>query len=228
MRSAMSGKLVKVLGTIGAVGLGSLAMSGCVVGTLIGGMAESARRTGTSTVYSKYDGLRGKSFAIVIAADRVVQAADAGAVTRLTNSATGLLVANQQTIGFTGFVPGPRVLEFQYNTPSWTSWTYGRLADEFTVDRLIVVELYEYRFHEPGNAHVWDGMIAGRVGIVEAESGSDEFAFSTEIRIAYPDAKGFTPNDLSMNHIRAVLEKRFADRVAWLFFEHEEPNEIKY
>jgi hypothetical protein len=147
-----------------------LSTSGCVVATVIGGMAESARRTGSHDVVAEYSGLTGKSFAVVVAADRVVQGSDGAMVNRLTNGITGMLVANQQVIGFSGFVPGPRVLEFQYNTPGWPSWSYGRVADEFTVERLIVVDLYEYRLNEPGNAHVWDGMVAARIGVVEADA----------------------------------------------------------
>lgn len=201
---------------------------GCAIVGVAGAMADSFERSGSHKVFAEYDGLRDKSFAVIVAAERSIQAAEAGAVTRLTNATTNTLVANQQIVGFTGFVPGPKVLEFQYNTPSWTSWSYGRLADEFVVERLIVIDLYEYRLQEPGNAHVWDGMIAARVGVVEADSGTDEFSFTKEIRIKYPDSAGYTPNDMSRGHVRAMLEKRLVDRVAWLMYEHEEANEIKY
>lgn len=208
--------------------IGTLSSGGCAIVGVAGAMADSFERSGSHKVFTDYDGLRNKSFAVVVAADRSIQAAEAGAVTRLTNGITNTLVANQQLVGFTGFVPGPKVLEFQYNTPSWSSWSYDKVADEFVVDRLIVVDLYEYRLQEPGNAHVWDGLIAGRIGVIEADSGSGEFTYTKEIRIKYPDAAGYTPNDMSRGHIRAMLEKRFVDRVTWLMFDHEEPNEIKY
>lgn len=200
----------------------------CAVVGIAGAMADSYERTGTRKVFPEYEGLRNKSFAVIVAADRSIQAAEAGAVNRLTNGITNTLVANQQLVGFTGFVPGARVLEFQYNTPSWTSWDYSKLAEEFVVDRLIVVDLYEYRLQEPGNAHVWDGLIAARVGIVEADSGTDEFAFTKDFRIKYPDDVGYTPNEMSRGHVRAMLEKRMVDRVTWLTYEHEEPNVIEY
>lgn len=209
------------------IGMG-LFNGGCAIVPLIGGMADSYERTGTSTVFAEYDGLRDNSFAVIVSADRSIQAAEAGAVTRLTNGITNTLVANQQFIGFLGFVPGSRVLEFQFNKPSWTSWSYEKLADEFVVERLIIVDLYEYRLQEPGNAHVWDGLIAARVGFVEADSGSDEFVYTKDIRIKYPDDAGYTPNDFSRGHVRAMLEKRLVDRVSWLAFDHEEPNEIEY
>jgi hypothetical protein len=202
--------------------------SGCAVVGIAGAMADSYERSGSHKVFSEYDGLRDKSVAVIVAADRSIQAAEAGAVTRLTNGVTNTLVANQQLIGFLGFVPGSKVLEFQFNTPSWTSWSYGRLADEFVVERLVIIDLYEYRLQEPGNAHVWDGLIAARVGFVEADSGTDEFVYTKDIRITYPDDVGYTPNDMSRGHVRAMLEKRLVDRVTWLTFDHDEPNEIEY
>lgn len=222
---------MRLTGTHRRLGLAAIAVVGTLVAAgcaMLGVMADTYERTGSKVVYADYEGLKGKTFAVVVAADRSIQASDPRAVARLTNSITGQLLTNQEKIGFAGFVPGPKVLEFQYNTPSWTSWSYSRLADEFVVDRLILVDLYEYRLHEPGNPHTWEGVIAGRVGVIEADTGSEDFAYQKEIRVRFPDAQGYTSRDISPTSMRATLEKRFVDRVSWLMFEHEEPNMIKY
>jgi len=203
--------------------------AGCAAIALVGGMADSFERTGSHKVYAEYEGLRGKSYAVVVSVDRAVQGTEPRLMTRLTNAITNMLVTNNGVIGASGAVPGPRVLEFLYNNPSWTSWSYGRLGEEFGVDRLILVDLVEYRLNEPGNAHVWEGLMSARVGVVDVESGvSDDFVFTKEIMVRFPDDSGVTRNEMLALQVSSTLEQRFVNRVAWLFFEHSEPNMIEY
>lgn len=205
------------------------AMAGCQAVALAGVMADTFERTGSHKVYADYKGLEGKSFAVIIAADRVIQGNDSRAITRLTNGIIRKLAASKDVHGANGFVPGVKVLEFQYNKPRWATWSYGRLADEFGVERLIFIDLQEYRLGEPGNAYLWDGVLSGKVGVIEADGmNPDEFAYTKDIRVKYPDQTGVTVNEQNRATVQANLEDRFADRVAWLFFDHEEANMIKY
>ncbi len=208
----------------------ALMMSGCQAVALAGVMADTFEKTGSHKVYPEYEGLRGKTFAVVIAADRVVQGNDPRLVVRLTNGITRKLAESKDVHGSVGYVPGPRVLELQYNKPRWTTWSYSRLADEFGVDRLIYVELGEYRLGEPGNAHLWNAVASAHVGVVEAdaEGAGDSFSYTKDVRVTFPDESGVTTTERNRGYIQANLEERLADRVAWLFFEHEEPNKIKY
>ncbi len=125
--------------------------SGCFVGELVGGMAESYRRSSTRTIEAEYTGLEGKSFAVVVYADRVLQGNQPQLVPRLTNVLTTQLAQPERT-GATGFVPMRPLLEFQLSRPDWATWTYEQLAEEFGVERLVVVELFEYRMYNPGNS----------------------------------------------------------------------------
>lgn len=207
----------------------ALVFPGCQAVALVGVMGDTFERTGSRTVRAEYEGLRGKTFAVVIDSDRVIQGNDARAVARLTNAITRKLAEAGEKHGAAGFVPGPRVLELQYNQPRWSAWSLGRLADEFGVDVLIFIDLQEYRLGEPGNAYLWQGVVAGKVGVVEADGDApDDFIYTKDIRVAYPDQTGVTTNQMPRQQVVANLEERFSDRAAWLFFEHEEPNMIKY
>ncbi len=204
-------------------------LSGCAAAALVGVMADTYERTGSKTVPADYEGLRGKTFAVVIDADRVIHGNDARAVARLTNAITRKIAQAGAVHGAAGFVPGPRVLELQYNQPRWAAWSLGRLADEFGVDVLIFVDLQEYRLGEPGNAYLWQGVVAGKVGVVEADGDSpDDFVYTKDVRVAYPDDTGVTTSEMSRAQVIANLEERFSNRVAWLFFQHDEPNMIEY
>lgn len=211
--------------------LGSLALvqSSCIVGAAIGGMAESYQSSGESLVFSEYQGLQDKTYAVIVTAPRSIQGEFPRLVSSLTNAISSRLAGANEDVLALGFVPGPRVLEFQYTTPQWTAWSYEELIDHFQVDRLIVVDLFEFRLREPGNRYVWNGVIAGRVGVVEAENGApNEFAFVRDLNIRYPDDSGYTAADFTPAHVEASLKDRFANRSSWLFYDHMEPNRIRY
>jgi len=196
-------------------------LPGCAAGTLIGGMAESYRRTSTRTVPSEYDGLRDRSFAVLVSADRVIQSTRPQAVARLTTLITARLIEHA---GASGVVPAAAVLEFQFNRPQWVAMSYDQIAEHFGVDRLVVIDLYEFRLNDPGNAYLWSGVGAGDVGVVEADGPlGDDFAYSKAVAVRFPDQDGYGPTDYTADQIAAVLEKRFVDRVTWLFYDHEEP-----
>jgi hypothetical protein len=196
-------------------------LGGCWAATAASVMAESYRRTSTRTVEAEYRELEGKTFAVFIAADRVIQADRPQLIPQLTNAISERLRANT---GAAGYVPGPVVLQFQYTNPGWEARTYGELAEEFGVDRLIYIDLYEHRLYERGNSYLWDGLLAGVVGVVEADSGySDDFLFARDVAVRFPDSTGYSSSDFSEAQISAVLMSRFVDRVTWLFYDHKEP-----
>lgn len=208
--------------------LPAAALAGCNVVGIFGAMAESYKRSSTRPVAAEYEGLDGKSYAVLVYADRVLQGSQPTLLPRLTNRIS-IRLANPELTGVTGFVPAQSVLELQFARPDWAGWSYERLAEEFGVDRLIIVELYEYRLNEPGNSYLWDGLIAARVGVVEADSTlPNEFAYSKDIQVRYPSQSAMGPQDLSRPQVQGGLEQRFVDRVTWLFYEHQEPYYPEY
>lgn len=206
-----------------------MALSGCIVGAAVGGMLDSYEATGESMVFAEYQGLENNTYAVIVTAPRSIQGEFPRLVSTLTNAISARLAGNNDTVLADGFIPGPTILEFQYSTPQWTAWSYEELLEHFGVDRLIVVDLFEYRLREEGNRYIWDGRIAARVGVVEAETGApNEFMFARDLRIRYPDSDGFTAADFTAAHVQATLQERAANRIAWLFYDHMEPNRIRY
>lgn len=205
-----------------------VAAPGCWIAQVAGGMAESYKRSSTHLVPAEYDGLRGKSFAVIITSDRVIQGTYPTLLPRLATRITQALAIPENT-GAVGFVPVLSILEFQLSHPDWTTWTYEQLAEEFDVDILVVVEMYDYRLNEVGNAFLWDGLAAARVGIVEARGyAPNEYAFFKDVQVKYPNETGLSPQDLTSQVVRTNLEKRFVDRVTWLFYDHQEPYYPEY
>lgn len=199
---------------------------GCAVGALVGGMADSAHRAGSHDVEAEYTELQGRSFAAVVAADRATQARFSTLAAELTGRINTRIA---EAAGASGWVPPDQIVAYLNNNPSWPAWPRDRLIEEFGVDRLIVIDLAEFRLYEVGNQHLWDGLAHGTVSVFEADSASPDFeAFAREIRVAFPDQPGYGPGELPEAAVATELLRRFVDRTVWLFHDHEEPNVIPY
>jgi hypothetical protein len=206
-------------------------LSGCAIGMIVGGMADSAKRAGSHMVYAEYEGLNGKSFAVVVAVDRVIEGESPGLSSRLTGRINTMIAAAHSKMpeGATAAPRVDRLLKTLYNNPSWVAMSRGDVADMLGVDRLIVVDVAAYRLHDPGNSYIWSGVAAGTVSVYEADGPlPDDAAFEKAISVSFPDGTGYMVTDLPFDAVNTELSNRFANRVAWLFFDHEEPNEIKY
>lgn len=216
------------LGTV-AAGLALLAIPGCIAGTLIGGMAESYRRTGSSTKPAEYVGIESKTFAVVTTAGRSIQAEYPGLIARVTAEINNRIANPDNGAGATAYIPSRDLLAELYNRPEWPALPPGEVADMLGVERLIYIELIEYRLNEPGNKYLWDGLAAGTVAVYEADSAvPDDPIFERAIRVSFPDGTGYGPGELPREAVNTALSNRFIDRCAWLFYEHEEPNDIEY
>jgi len=208
--------------TLSLLALGA-ALSGCQIG---GYFAQTAYRTGSHTVEAQYDGLESQRVAVLVAADRSISLQHPSLVPQIAN-AISLRIAGE--VGAEAIVPPARVLQYQYDRPQWAAMPYAELAKQFDVNRLVIVDLYDFRLNEPGNAYTWEGVAAATVGVVEADGAfPDEFSFSRELAVTFPDAPGYGPNDFTANQIATVLTGRITDRVAWLFYEHTEKNVMEY
>ncbi|MFG0259422.1 MAG: hypothetical protein ACF8LK_03635, partial [Phycisphaerales bacterium JB041] len=203
----------------------SLALAGCAVAPLIGGMASSAERTGSTTFEAEYSGLPGQTYAVVAWADRSTQSQYPALVPNLIQRVDLRLAEHANA---SGHVPGDEVTQYLANHPQWVAWPRSRLAEELDVDRIVLVEINEFRTNEHGNEYLWDGLGWATVSVIErGSSGSDAEAFRKEIRVRFPDARGYGPSEISRDGVASTLLKRIIDRAAWLFYTHDEPNAIK-
>lgn len=203
--------------------------SGCNILGFAGAMIENNRRHSTKVIQAEYTELKAKNWAVVVVADRSIQAELPDLVPWMTGKICDRLTKEQPKIVAAGMVPAERILRYQYDHPSWVSMPRGELAKALTVDRLIVVEIIEYRLNDPGNQYLWSGLAAGNVSVIESESPMpDEPAFEKAVRVRFPDDDNYGQNDFDRPTIATALGGRFLDRVTWLFYTHDEPYYPKY
>jgi hypothetical protein len=199
-------------------------LQGCAGLGFIGAMSESYKRSSKRWVEAEYTGLEEKSWAVAVSASRGIQGEFPDVVPWMTHKSAERLVANQAIIGASSYVPADKVLRYQYENPRWVAMPKGELARALGVQRLIFVELVEYRLSEPGNQYLWAGLATGTVNVYEADGPApDEIAFQKPIRVGFPDKLGFGPGDIHASVVATALGTRFLDRVTWLFYRHEEP-----
>ncbi|MFM9994401.1 MAG: hypothetical protein ACKVU4_01225 [Phycisphaerales bacterium] len=220
LTAARRGATVVMLGTVFA-GLG-----GCQIFGFFAAANAEYQKTKPRDIDAVYDGLKGKTFAVVVAADRMVQASYPGVVEEITARVSERLAKNTDR---SGWIPPEKLLAHLYSNPRWVAMPRGELARELGVDRLILIELTEFRLHEPGNQYTWDGAASGTVAVIEGESAMpDEFVFQRAVRVKYPDGTAFTPTDVAGSAVASVLVQRFTDRASWLFYTHKETGEMAY
>lgn len=201
--------------------LAALGLAGCAVPALAGMMARSAQESGTRTVEADYTGLEGKSYAVVVSADRSIEASYPGVVAMLTQKINDRL---HDSAGAIGWIASEDLLTYLYNNPRWIARPRSELAADLGVDRLVVVDLQEFHLYDPGNQYLWDGVAQGRVAVVEADSPvPDSFAYDTTVTVRFPDKSGSGPLEMPQALVSSALIKRFVDRASWTFFKHEEP-----
>src|ERR1043166_7767755 len=85
--------------------------TGCNILGFAGAMEESRRRNSTHAIKEQYTGLKGKKWAVVVLADRIIQADHPSIVPYLTTKITERLAdakAGQQEIAAAGYVPADR------------------------------------------------------------------------------------------------------------------------
>jgi hypothetical protein len=199
-----------------------LLMTGCNAIGIFGVATENYKRTSTHEIKGEYEGLKGKTFAVVVATDRSIQAMYPQIVDVLCDRITQRL---HDESGATGYVPAGQVLKYMYDHPVWISRPMSELAKSLGgVDRIVYIDLYEYRLNDPGNAYEWSGVAAGTLSVLEIDSAlPDSHAFERNVQVKYPDKPGFGPGQMAANVVSSTLVKRFVDRATWIFYDHQEP-----
>ncbi|MEM7625653.1 MAG: hypothetical protein AAF333_08495 [Planctomycetota bacterium] len=198
----------------------TLLLSGC---NIIGWGAQVFRDDDKPIpVAAEYTDLDEKRVAVLVSADEY---------TLFRFPRSPFVVSTTVSNSIANNVPGvavslPREIdEFQRRNPYWITARPSRLIKQLGVDRLVVIELNEYRTNEEGNANVWRGVIDGMVAVYEAEAEvPDNRVFEKQVRAEFPENSefGMISYHAEEEAIEAAVLELFTLRAAGLFFDHEE------
>lgn len=198
----------------------ALLMGGCNILGFFGAIEAERRRTGTMEVEGIYDGLQGQTVAVVVDVSREVEMTSPRVPGAILTEVIARLEANA---GAKSIVPAVEVQRLMYDDPGLLDRTYDEVARRFGVDRLVVIQLDEFRLAEPGNQYVWNGQAAGNLLVVEADSYiEDDVRLEQYVNVKYPFKPNTTIDELPADAVALELLRRFANRASWYFYTHRE------
>jgi hypothetical protein len=211
-------RITHILGALLLMGA-SLAVPGCVAGA-VGALGQQIERGKKLDVPAAYDGLDSKTCAVIVNADYATLVEHPEVVKNITANVS---VRIRQYVKDCTVLTPATVLNWQYRTPQWRAMPYGDIAKELGVERLVYIDLYEYRLNPTGNSYLWDGVAAANVGVIEADGlAPDEFVYSTNIVSKFPDKEGVGKESARREDIERGVLTIFIQRTSWLFYRHIE------
>src|SRR5690606_24234076 len=104
----------------------------------------------------------------------------------------------------------------------WSTLAFDDLIEKLGTQRVVLIDLIEYRTHEPGNAHVWQGLISANVGVIEAEATDpDRMAYSETIGSKFPENSDIGMLNSDDQTIELGMLSLFSRDAAGLFYDHQ-------
>ncbi|MCC6681513.1 MAG: hypothetical protein IT445_11485 [Phycisphaeraceae bacterium] len=170
-------------------------------------------------VDARYLGLDNQSVAVLVSADQYILAqypnvdlAVCSAVTRkIASNVPGVTVTNPT-----------QVMTFQKNNPYWSTLPYEELIARLGTQRVVLIDLIEYRTHEPGNAHVWQGLISANVGVIEADAADpDRMAINEIVSVKFPENSDIGMLNSDDQTVELGMLSLFSRDAAGLFYDHK-------
>ncbi|MCZ6836630.1 MAG: hypothetical protein O7G85_12710 [Planctomycetota bacterium] len=203
------------------VTMSCMGVPGCGIVPLIGGMAQNYEYQKLVEVLAEYEGLQDQRVAVLVNAD-MSTLYEYPLLSRQLSG--GLAVRIQQTVPGVRVMNPDAVLAWQFNTAGWNALPYADLVYSLDVDRIVYVELYEYRLNPPGDRWMWEGVCAAEIGIIEREGPDpDFFSVSMNVTTTFPEKNVVTRDEYPQQQIEMGLLGRFIRQTTWLFFDHIEP-----
>jgi len=191
---------------------------GCFVANLAGAIGGEIERNKKIEVLAEYEGLENKSVAVIVHAD----AATLYEFPSVAQTVSGNVAFRiQQNVRGVSILPPAAVAQWQYQTPAWSTLPYGQIADELNVDRVVLVDIFEFRLHPPGNRWIWDGMAGASIGIIERDSlDPDAFVEEYSVAVKFPDVADLSRESAQEDAIQTGLVAKFTQTVNKLFYDH--------
>lgn len=206
-------KYVKQVGVIALLGVWLLVAVGC-------GPERSVTEK-VIDVKGQYKDLSNRSVAVVVSMSDYAQFNHPAAKAKITGEIAGRIQANVPGVTLTN---PEEILAWQRENPYWATRPPSMMIQQLKVERLILVEIGEYRTHEPGDKHVLRGIISASINVVEAEAEDpDNFGASFTQNVMYPEPGESKIGRIGVDEasIETLTQVRFCKGAAGLFYDHQ-------
>lgn len=193
----------------------------CAVGYIAAGMQQNFEYQKLVEVLAQYNGLEHQTVAVIVDADlatlyehpMMCDTVAEGLSKRLSDRVSGIRI-----------LPQAIVRNWKFSTPQWNALPYGDIPKQLNVDRVVLIDIQDFRLHPKGNRWMWDGQCVAMVGIIERDSiEPDELADIYQVSARFPKLKELDRESATEQAIRTGLYVEFIKHVGWLFYPHLQP-----
>lgn len=201
------------------LGLAALATAWSVSGCeTVGYVTQAINADQDVQFQAKYRGLENKRVAVLVDAPMDVQFDYQNVVPGLCELISGGI---HQYVEGTKVRPPMDVVAFLSNNVYWPMMDPAELAKKLDVQRLVLVDIVEYRLTTPGNSYLWDGVVIAEVGVIEAD-GVDSSApvFSERITARFPVVDNVGRDKASATDIERGLQVATSQKIVRLFYDY--------
>ena len=188
---------------------------------LLCGCESLMKDDGVVDVKGQYFDLANRSVAVVVSMSDFTEFNHPDAKEMITNEMTRRIMSNVP--GVTATNP-KEILAWQKENAYWATRPPSALIRQLKVERLVLVEVGEYRTHEPGDKHILRGVISASIHVVEAEAADpDNFGASFTKNVMYPEPGeskvGRVGDSEELVEVRTQI--RFCESAAGVFYDHQ-------
>jgi len=195
-------------------------LSGCQMGRFLAYFL-APRET---TVDPEFEGLPGKTVAVIVYADKRVQYEHPNFTLTLSSAVAGELGKNVSKVKV---VDPRRVVRYQDDHIYWDEMDKTALGNAFGADYVLFVSVVTFTTREPGSLNLYRGRIHAELSIYDtakAERGARIWR-AEDLKVLYPEHTPTGELRESDSAIRDSTERTFADRLAKKFYKHKVPTE---
>ncbi len=194
----------------------TLLLSGCVVSSYVG---ELLNPEGLEDVAALSRELDNQHVAVMIRTTPDILYTHPSSPEAVGTSIAALLDTNVE--GITVIRPQD-VLAYQTENPGWDAMFHRDLLEGLNVDRIVLVDLYEYRLHEPGNPHLILGYAAADVFVLSSDATDvEEYVFQNHSAGQWPPNTEIGSPTVDRDLAQRNLLGTFALEVAGMFYDHQ-------
>ncbi len=190
-------------------------VSGCqAIGWVAHGLTPEKK---PEEVKPEYQGLIGKSVAVMVATDgHTIHPHAAGRICQYVSNRLAVDVRDIRVVD-------PReIAAFTRKNHDWIAIPHGDLVREMKVDRIVYISVAQYTMHEPGNKELWQGTLIARVGVIEADAADPhKFAYVSNQQTQFPPDQPMGMLKGNEEIIQEGMLRQFADRLGAIFREEK-------
>jgi hypothetical protein len=169
-------------------------------------------------ITAQYTDLADKSVAVMVAGDEYTLSQYPLASERICRAVSARIADNLPSASL---MDPQQVIAYQEANPYWFMVSASQLLEAMKVDRIVKIELADYRTHEPGNAHVWQGLVSGDVYVLEVDAEDpNQPALYTRITARFPETTKVGVLNSDDELIEMGMCSIFSRDAGGLFYDH--------